>query len=52
MPTDLPITVGVRDYLTQVVLNLVLNAIDATDAQGHIHVAAEADEGGPCPDRG
>ncbi len=31
-------SVGVRDYLTQVVLNLVLNAIDATDDQGRIHV--------------
>jgi K+-sensing histidine kinase KdpD len=29
----------------QVVLNLVLNAIDATDDQGRIHVAAQAEEG-------
>ena len=36
---------GVRDYLTQVVLNLVLNAIDATDDQGRIHVAARAEDG-------
>ena len=36
---------GVRDYLTQVVLNLVLNAIDATDEQGRIHVAARAEDG-------
>jgi signal transduction histidine kinase len=37
--------VGIRDYLTQVVLNLVLNAIDATDEQGRIHLAAQVDEG-------
>ena len=36
---------GVRDYLTQVVLNLVLNAIDATDDQGRIHVAARVEDG-------
>jgi len=44
-PADLPAVVGVRDYLTQVVLNLVLNAIDATDEQGRIHLAAAADDG-------
>jgi two-component system, NtrC family, sensor kinase len=43
VPTDLPAVVGVRDYLTQVILNLVLNAIDATDAQGHIHLAAHVE---------
>ena len=43
-PADLPAVVGVRDYLTQVVLNLVLNAIDATDDQGRIHVAARLED--------
>ena len=33
VPADLPAVVGVRDYLTQVVLNLVLNAVDATADQ-------------------
>jgi two-component system NtrC family sensor kinase len=40
LPDDLPILRGVRDYLTQVVLNLVLNAIDATDDHGQIDVQA------------
>ena len=35
----------VRDYLTQVVLNLVLNAIDATDDQGRIHLEAQVEDG-------
>jgi signal transduction histidine kinase len=39
----LPAIVGVRDYLTQVVLNLVLNAVDATDDMGRIHVAASTE---------
>jgi signal transduction histidine kinase len=34
VPADLPPLYGVRDQLVQVVLNLVLNAIDATRAQG------------------
>jgi signal transduction histidine kinase len=42
IPASLPSVTVVRDYLTQVVLNLVLNAIDATDDQGRIHVRAEA----------
>jgi two-component system, NtrC family, sensor kinase len=46
VPTALPRVVGVRDYLTQVVLNLVLNAIDATDDQGRIHLAARVDPEG------
>ncbi len=35
----------VRDYLTQVILNLVLNAIDATDDQGRIHLRARIEDG-------
>ncbi len=45
IPADLPTIRGVRDYLTQVVLNLVLNAIDATDDQGQIRVEAYALDG-------
>ena len=45
VPADLPAVVGVRDYLTQVVLNLVLNAVDATADQGRIHVAAREEDG-------
>jgi len=45
IPADLPTVPCVRDYLTQVVLNLVLNAIDATDDQGRIHLDARAEEG-------
>jgi two-component system, NtrC family, sensor kinase len=42
---DLPPARGVRDYLTQVVLNLVLNAVDATDDMGRIHVGAHTEGG-------
>jgi signal transduction histidine kinase len=41
---ELPAVLAVRDYLTQVVLNLVLNAIDATEDQGRIHVEARAED--------
>lgn len=40
VPVDLPVLVGVRDQLVQVVLNLVLNAIDATVRDGRIEIAA------------
>jgi signal transduction histidine kinase len=40
IPPSLPPVRAVRDYLTQVVLNLVLNAVDATDQQGHIRIEA------------
>jgi signal transduction histidine kinase len=43
VPADLPPVRAVRDHLTQVVLNLVLNAIDATGKGGHIRLTA-------CPD--
>jgi len=41
VPSNLPAVMGVHDQLVQVVLNLILNAIDATDAGGHIRVRAE-----------
>jgi signal transduction histidine kinase len=44
VPSDLPPVLGVRDYLTQVVLNFLYNAIDATDEHGRIHVAAHVEE--------
>jgi two-component system, NtrC family, sensor kinase len=43
IPPNLPPVLVVRDHLTQVVLNLVLNAIDATDDQGHIHLQGHMD---------
>ena len=43
VPVDLPTVLAVRDHLTQVVLNLVLNAIDATEDQGRIHVEAHVE---------
>jgi two-component system NtrC family sensor kinase len=41
IPDDLPILFGVRDQLVQVVFNLVLNAIDATNKGGTIAITAE-----------
>jgi len=47
IPADLPAVRGVRDHLTQVVLNLVLNAVDATAAGGVIRIDARTGgEGG------
>jgi two-component system, NtrC family, sensor kinase len=42
---DLPAVRAVRDRLMQVVLNLVLNAVDATGKGGRIHLKAESREG-------
>lgn len=44
LPDELPILVGVRDQLVQVVFNLILNAIDATGKAGTIRVSAEVFE--------
>ncbi len=38
VPTDLPPILALRDHITQVVLNLVLNAVDATGKGGQIRV--------------
>jgi two-component system, NtrC family, sensor kinase len=40
VPRDLPVLYGVKDQLVQVVFNLVLNAIDATQKGGRIEVTA------------
>jgi signal transduction histidine kinase len=40
IPPDLPPLVGVREQLVQVFLNLVLNAIDATERGGRIELTA------------
>lgn len=40
LPPDLPPLHGVRDQLVQVFLNLVLNAVDATEQGGHIDISA------------
>jgi two-component system NtrC family sensor kinase len=42
VPAGLPAVIGVRDQLVQVFLNLILNAIDATDLGGRIVLQAEA----------
>jgi signal transduction histidine kinase len=46
LPPDLPPLYGVRDQLVQVFLNLVLNAIDATDKGGHIELRVTRTAGG------
>ncbi len=43
IPNDLPPLNGVRDQLVQVFLNLVLNAIDATEKGGRIELGAARD---------
>ncbi len=45
IPSNLPPIVAVRDHLTQVLLNLVLNAIDATGKGGRIQLSARCDDG-------
>jgi signal transduction histidine kinase len=45
VPADLPPLHGVRDQLVQVVLNLVLNAIDATRKGGKIELRARRQDG-------
>jgi signal transduction histidine kinase len=40
---DLPPVRGLRDHLGQVVLNLVLNAVDATDRGGRIHLSGRSE---------
>jgi two-component system, NtrC family, sensor kinase len=39
LPPDLPALYGIRDQLVQVFLNLVLNAIDATDRKGLVNLS-------------
>ncbi|CAN5900781.1 hypothetical protein BH23PLA1_BH23PLA1_03730 [soil metagenome] len=41
IPDDLPAVWTVRDHVTQVLFNLLLNAIDATDKGGHIRISAQ-----------
>ncbi len=46
LPPDLPPLYAVRDQLVQVFLNLVLNAIDATDRTGKVELGVERGPGG------
>jgi signal transduction histidine kinase len=46
LPRDLPPFYGVRDQLVQVFLNLVLNAIDATDKSGQVELTVARTETG------
>jgi two-component system NtrC family sensor kinase len=43
VPADLPPILALRDHLTQVVLNLVMNAVDATGRGGQIRVIGRRD---------
>ncbi|WP_435005225.1 sensor histidine kinase [Tundrisphaera lichenicola] len=45
VPPGLAPVRGVRDHLTQVILNLVLNAIDATGRGGRIHLEGREEAG-------
>jgi two-component system, NtrC family, sensor kinase len=46
LPADLPPLVGVKDQLVQVFLNLILNAIDATDRHGKVELAVRREGDG------
>jgi two-component system NtrC family sensor kinase len=46
LPSDLPPLFAVRDQLVQVFLNLVLNALDATDRDGRIDLQVTRRDGG------
>jgi signal transduction histidine kinase len=43
IPPTLPTVIGVRGQLVSVILNLVLNAIDATEMHGNIEIGAATD---------
>jgi two-component system, NtrC family, sensor kinase len=45
LSADLPSVFVIRDQLVQAVLNLLLNALDATDKGGHIEIRAECGTG-------
>ena len=45
VPADLPPILALRDHITQVVLNLVMNAVDATGRGGEIRVVGRAEGG-------
>jgi signal transduction histidine kinase len=45
VPPDAPAVLGVRDHLGQVVLNLVLNAVDATEVGGRVVIDAGVRDG-------
>ena len=44
VPSDLPHPEGSTDQVTQILLNLVLNAADATGGNGRVWIAASSDE--------
>ena len=45
LPEDLPPLHAVRDQLVQIFLNLILNAIDATEKNGRIEILAKQQDG-------